>query len=185
MFHRQRDSIETHLTIVFAALAISRHLQEQGGVSIKKLVRTLRLLRTVQIDIGGHTITAPPDHRRSTRHPRPATRHQRARALATAFEELGIPRWAERARAEAGRAGLHPTTITLTATNRRLAELVGSGHSNQGTGAELFMSVNTVEAWCTRVASACGARSVTSSPRQPSPARTGDSASRRAGWSTP
>ena len=61
MFHRQRDSIETHLTIVFAALAISRHLQEQGGVSIKKLVRTLRLLRTVQIDIGGHTITAPPE----------------------------------------------------------------------------------------------------------------------------
>jgi len=68
--------------------------------------------------------------------------------------------------------------ITLTATNRRLAELVGSGHSNQGTGAELFMSDNTVEAWCTRVASACGARSVTSSPR-PSPARTGDSASTR------
>jgi transposase len=35
VFHRQRDSIEAHLTIVFAALAISRYLQEQTGASIK------------------------------------------------------------------------------------------------------------------------------------------------------
>jgi transposase len=60
IFHRQRDSIEAHLTIVFAALAISRYLQEQTGVSINKLVRTLRLLRTVQIELSGHTITAAP-----------------------------------------------------------------------------------------------------------------------------
>jgi hypothetical protein len=61
VFHRQRDSIQAHLTIVFAALAISRHLQQQSGVSIKKLIRTLRPLRTVQIEIGGHTITATPE----------------------------------------------------------------------------------------------------------------------------
>jgi transposase len=60
IFHHQRDSIEAHLTIVFAALAISRHLQDATGVSIKKLVRTLRLLRTVQINVGGHIITAAP-----------------------------------------------------------------------------------------------------------------------------
>jgi hypothetical protein len=53
-------SIEAHLTIVFAALAVSRHLQDATGVSVKKLVRTLRLLRTVQINVGGHTITAAP-----------------------------------------------------------------------------------------------------------------------------
>ena len=60
IFHHQRDSIEAHLTIVFAALAISRYLQDQTGVSIKKLVRTLRPLQTVTIDIAGHTITAEP-----------------------------------------------------------------------------------------------------------------------------
>jgi DNA-binding CsgD family transcriptional regulator len=72
-------------------------------------------------------------------------------AAAGVFEELGIPRWAERARDEAGRVGLHPTTTTLTATEHRIAQLVGSGHSNQETAAELFMSVKTVEANLTRI----------------------------------
>ena len=72
-------------------------------------------------------------------------------AAADAFEELGIPRWAERARDDAGRVGLHPTTTMLTATERRVAELVASGHSNQETAAELFMSVKTVESNLTRI----------------------------------
>jgi len=70
---------------------------------------------------------------------------------ADAFTELGIPRWAERARDEAGRVGLRPTTGTLTETERRVAELVGSGRSNQETASELFMSVKTVEANLTRI----------------------------------
>ena len=55
------------------------------------------------------------------------------------------------ARDEASRVGLHPTTSTLTETERRVAELVGSGRSNQETAAELFISVKTVEANLTRV----------------------------------
>ena len=47
--------------------------------------------------------------------------------------------------------GAAPTTSTLTETERRVAELVGSGRSNQETAAELFMSVKTVEANLTRV----------------------------------
>lgn len=35
MFHRKHDSIEAHLTIVFAALAVSRLLQDLTGLSIK------------------------------------------------------------------------------------------------------------------------------------------------------
>jgi DNA-binding CsgD family transcriptional regulator len=70
---------------------------------------------------------------------------------AGAFAELGIPRWAERARDEASRVGLHPSTTTLTETERRVAELVASGRSNQETAAELFMSVKTVEANLTRI----------------------------------
>jgi hypothetical protein len=60
IFHRQQDSIEAHLTVVFAALAISRHLQDATGVSIKKIVQILRPLRSVQVEIGGHTIHAEP-----------------------------------------------------------------------------------------------------------------------------
>ncbi len=58
MFHHERDSIHAHLTIVFTALAISRHLQEVTGASIRKIVRTLRPLRDVTISIGGNEITA-------------------------------------------------------------------------------------------------------------------------------
>ena len=58
IFHRTRDSIEAHLTIVFAALAIARHLQNCTGMSIKKIVRILRRIHTVVIDVDGHELTA-------------------------------------------------------------------------------------------------------------------------------
>jgi len=70
---------------------------------------------------------------------------------AAAFEELGVPCWADRARHEAGRVWPHPSASTLTATEHRVATLVGAGHSNQETAAELFMSVKTVEANLTRI----------------------------------
>jgi len=60
VFHHQRDAIEAHLTVVFAALAVALHLQDATDVTIKKLVRTLRPLRTVTIAIGPHTLTAEP-----------------------------------------------------------------------------------------------------------------------------
>ena len=60
VFHHQRDAIQAHLTVVFAALAVARHLQDATDVTIKKLVRTLRPLRTVTITIGPHTLTAEP-----------------------------------------------------------------------------------------------------------------------------
>lgn len=60
VFHYQREAIEAHLTVVLAALAVARHLQDATGASIKKIVRTLRPLRTVTIRIGKQTITAAP-----------------------------------------------------------------------------------------------------------------------------
>jgi transposase len=60
VFHHQREAIEAHLTIVFAALAVARHLQKATGVTIRKLVQTLRPLRSVVIAIGDHTIPADP-----------------------------------------------------------------------------------------------------------------------------
>ena len=42
VFHHDRDAIEAHLTVVFAALAVARELQAATGVTLKKLVQTLR-----------------------------------------------------------------------------------------------------------------------------------------------
>ncbi len=58
IFHRTKDSIEAHLTIVFAALAISRWVEDRTGWSIKKFVTTARRYRTVEIQAGQQTITA-------------------------------------------------------------------------------------------------------------------------------
>jgi len=60
MFHRIRDSIDAHLTVVFAALAVSREAQDRTGVSIKKIIQTLRPLRSATITLGAQQITAPP-----------------------------------------------------------------------------------------------------------------------------
>jgi hypothetical protein len=82
IFHRERDAIEAHLTVVFAVLAVSRHLQESTGASINKIVRTLRPLRTVRIEgrrAPAHGRAA--DHPRGPRPARPTPGHQRAGAL--------------------------------------------------------------------------------------------------------
>jgi hypothetical protein len=54
MSHHTREAIEAHLTIVFAALAVARYLQDATGLSIKKVVRTLRPLQQITVRIAGH-----------------------------------------------------------------------------------------------------------------------------------
>jgi hypothetical protein len=58
IYHRKRDSIEAHLTIVFAALAVSHWIEDRTSWSIKKFVRTARRYRTIEIQADQHTITA-------------------------------------------------------------------------------------------------------------------------------
>lgn len=58
IYHHNRDSIEAHLAIVFAALAIGRWVEDQTGWSTKKFVRTTCRHRTIRIQAGTHTITA-------------------------------------------------------------------------------------------------------------------------------
>jgi hypothetical protein len=58
IYHRTRDSIEAHLTIVFAALAISRWIENRTGWSIRRFVKTARRYRTIEIQAGEHIITA-------------------------------------------------------------------------------------------------------------------------------
>jgi len=58
VYHHKRESIEAHLTIVFAALAVSHFIEHQTGWSIKKFVRTARRYRTVTIQAGRQIVTA-------------------------------------------------------------------------------------------------------------------------------
>ena len=61
MFARTRDAIEAHLTIVFTALAVSHAIQSRTGLSIAKVVKLLRPLRSATITINGATQTFPPE----------------------------------------------------------------------------------------------------------------------------
>jgi hypothetical protein len=58
IYHHKRESIDAHLTIVFAALAIGRLVEDRAGWSIKKFVRTTRRYRNVHIRAGNHLLTA-------------------------------------------------------------------------------------------------------------------------------
>ena len=60
VFHHTRDAIETHLTMVMASLAVARHLQEATGISIKRVIRALKPLQDVTINLNGHHLTAAP-----------------------------------------------------------------------------------------------------------------------------
>jgi hypothetical protein len=58
IYHHTRDSIEAHLSIVFAAMAVSHWIEQQTCWSIKKFVRTARRYRTVTIQAGSQTLVA-------------------------------------------------------------------------------------------------------------------------------
>lgn len=58
IFHRKRESIDAHLAVVFAALAVSQRIEHLTGWTISRFVKTLRRYRTVQINTGNHLLTA-------------------------------------------------------------------------------------------------------------------------------
>jgi DNA-binding CsgD family transcriptional regulator len=69
-----------------------------------------------------------------------------------AFEDMGTPLWAERARAELARTNVSPARDAgLTPTERRVAELAASGMTNRDVAAALFISPKTVEHNLTRI----------------------------------
>jgi hypothetical protein len=58
IYHHKRESIDAHLTIVFATLAVTRLIEARTGWSIKKFVQTARRYHTVQIRAGNQLLTA-------------------------------------------------------------------------------------------------------------------------------
>jgi hypothetical protein len=58
IYHHRHESIDAHLNVVFAALAIGRLLEDRTGWSIRKFVTTARRNRTVEIHTGQNLLTA-------------------------------------------------------------------------------------------------------------------------------
>ena len=60
VFHHTHDATWTHLTVVMAALTLARHLQDTTGISIKRVIRALKPLQDVTINLNGHHLAAAP-----------------------------------------------------------------------------------------------------------------------------
>ena len=102
---------------------------------------------------------------------RRAARNSLERALRI-FEELGASLWAERARAELGRiSGRAPSRGELTASERRVAELVAEGRTNREVAAALHVTPRTVEGTLSRVYAKLGVRSRTELASRWTPSR--------------
>ena len=59
-FHRVRDSIEAHLTIVLAALAVSKWIETVTGISLRRFLHLLKPIRQVELKVGHRTIRGEP-----------------------------------------------------------------------------------------------------------------------------
>ncbi|WP_299518247.1 hypothetical protein [uncultured Serinicoccus sp.] len=60
LFARRRDSIEAHLTIVLAALAIARTVQARTGLSLRQFLRQIRSWRSATTEAKSAVETLPP-----------------------------------------------------------------------------------------------------------------------------
>jgi DNA-binding CsgD family transcriptional regulator len=83
------------------------------------------------------------------------------RAAVAAFDELGTPIWAERARAELARVPERGSGTDLTPTEERIALLAADGLTNKEIADRTFLSPKTVEVNLTRVYRKLGVRSRT------------------------
>lgn len=61
IYHQNREAIDAHLTIVFAALAISKKIELQTGLSIKQFIKLLRPIRSGIISFNGKEVLAEPE----------------------------------------------------------------------------------------------------------------------------
>jgi DNA-binding NarL/FixJ family response regulator len=77
-----------------------------------------------------------------------------------ALEVIGISLWTSRAQAELARAEAVPThDLSLTPSERRVAELAASGMTNKDVATALFISPKTVEANLARIYRKLGIKS--------------------------
>ena len=58
IFHRTRDAIEAHLTVVMAALALQRNIERVSGTSLKRIIKQLKPIHSGYVSFGGKNYTA-------------------------------------------------------------------------------------------------------------------------------
>jgi hypothetical protein len=68
--------IDAHLTVVFAALAVTHRIEHQTGWSMKQFVRTARRYRTIHVGAGQQILTAADPYPRTSTKPSPRSTHQ-------------------------------------------------------------------------------------------------------------
>lgn len=58
VYHHQREATWAHLTVVIAAPAVTHCIQDATRISIKRVIRTLKPLQDVTINLNGHHLAA-------------------------------------------------------------------------------------------------------------------------------
>ena len=58
IYHHKKESIDAHLAVVFAALAISHWIEQTTGWTISQFVKTMRTYREVTISVDGNHVKA-------------------------------------------------------------------------------------------------------------------------------
>lgn len=61
IFHHKQEAIEAHLTVVMAALAVGRTIEQQAGMSMAMFVKTVRPLRSGVITLNGQDHSIEPE----------------------------------------------------------------------------------------------------------------------------
>ena len=137
--------------LVVGATAVLLMSQGRAELAESTLERSLALQPASFLPLQrGRTLLALGTVQRRSRQRRSA-RESLQRALAV-FEGIGAATWAAQARAELGRIGGRAASIgDLTPAERRIAELVAEGKTNQEVATALFVAVRTVEAALTSV----------------------------------
>jgi hypothetical protein len=80
-----------HLTIVFAALAVSRRIEVQTGWTVRKFVKTARRYRTIRIQASQHAVTVTDSRPGDLRQ-----RHMRSVGALLGHDKRRQPRRADR-----------------------------------------------------------------------------------------
>ena len=60
MFHHQHDAIEAHLTVVMTAQTVAHYLHDAIEISIARIMRELRRLQEITINLNSHHLTVAP-----------------------------------------------------------------------------------------------------------------------------
>lgn len=61
IFHHKKESIEAHLTVVLTSLAMTRVIEKRTGLSIKRFVNILKVVRSGVVSVAGKNYTAEAD----------------------------------------------------------------------------------------------------------------------------